>query len=89
MPLAPLLFTLTIGALATCTLQVCSQGLLKGYQMLSYPEGIVMQQYRNDTTFFIEELVEEARNLSTQLDLFTDFSGPQINHAKSAFLSFG
>ena len=60
-----------------------------GYQMLSYPEGIVMQLYGDDTTFFIEELVEEARNLSTQLDLFTDFSGPQINRAKSVFLGFG
>ena len=39
--------------------------------------------------FFIQGLAEEARNLSTLLDLFSDFSGVQINHMKSAFLGFG
>ena len=32
--------------------------------------------------------MEEARNLSTILDLFADFSGLQINRAKSAFVGF-
>ena len=39
--------------------------------------------------FLMEGSVEEARNLSTLLDLFTDFSGLQINHTKSAFAGFG
>ena len=32
--------------------------------------------------------MEEARNLSTILDLFADFFGLQINRAKSAFVGF-
>ena len=37
---------------------------------------------------FIEGLVKEAGNLSILLDLFADFSGLQINCAKSGFLGF-
>ena len=47
-----------------------------------------MLQYADDTTFFIEGSVEEAKNLSTLLDLFADFWGLQINRAKSAFVGF-
>ena len=32
--------------------------------------------------------MEEAKNLSTLLDLFADSTGIQINHAKSAFVEF-
>ena len=33
--------------------------------------------------------MEEARNLSTLLDLFVDFSGLQLNRAKSTLVGFG
>ena len=33
--------------------------------------------------------MEEARNLSTLLDLFADFSGLHINRTNSAFIGFG
>ena len=62
--------------------KACSQGLLKGYQTL-------LLQYANDITFFIEGLVEEAKNLSTSLDLLLDFSSLQINCTKSVFIQFG
>ena len=42
----------------------------------------------DDTTLFIEDSVEEARNMSTVLDLFTDYSGIRINWVKSALISF-
>ena len=76
-------------AQATCTLQACTQGLLKDYQMSSYPDGIPLLQYVDDTILFIEGLVEEARNLSTLLDIFMNFLGLQINSTKSAFQGFG
>ena len=88
-PLAPLLFVFTVDALATCTMQACSQGLLKGYQTPSYPDGIPLLQYDDNTMFYIENSVEGARNLSILLDLFTDFSGLQINHTKSTLIGFG
>ena len=49
----------------------------------------MLLQYADDTTFFIECSVEEARNLSTVLDLFVVFSGLQIDCTKSTFLGFG
>ena len=57
--------------------------------MSSYPDGIPLLQYVDNTIFFIEDLVEEARNLSTLLDMFMNFSGLQINCTKSAFQGFG
>ena len=57
--------------------------------MLSYVDGIPLLQKVDDTMFFIEGLVEEARNLSTLVDLLMDFSGLLINCVKSAFLGFG
>ena len=88
-PLAPLLFVLAVDVLATCTIQACSQGILKGFQTHCYPEGIQLLQYADDTTFFMEGSVEAARNLSTILDLFAHFSGLLISRAKSAFVGFG
>ena len=55
----------------------------------SYPDGVPLVQYADDTTFFIQGSVEEARDLSIFLDLFADFSGLLINRTKSAFLVFG
>ena len=57
--------------------------------MASYPEGISLVQFANNTTFFMEGLVEEARNLPTLLDLFADFLPMQLNRAKSTFVEFG
>ena len=56
--------------------------------MPSYPNGIPLLQYVDDTTISTKGSVQEARNLSTMLDLFTVFSGPQTSHAKLAFLDF-
>ena len=42
---------------------------------MSYLDGISPSQHTNDITFFMEGLVEEARNLPTLLDLFEDFDG--------------
>ena len=62
--------------------------MLTGYQTQCYPTGIPLLQYTNDTTYFMEGLVEEARNLSRLMDLFAEFLGLQINTANSAFVSF-
>ena len=42
--------------------------------MLSHSDGVPLLQYVDDTMLFIEGSMEEARNLSTLLDLFADFS---------------
>ena len=82
-PMALLLFLLAVNDLIGC-----SNGLLKGFQMPSYPEGFPLLQYTDDTTFFMEISVEEAINLSILLDLFVEFSSLQINQAKFYFLGF-
>ena len=86
-PLTPLPFVLEVDVLATCTMQFCAQRMLRGYQTMSYPDGIPLLQYV-EHTMFNEGSVEEARNLSTLLDLFVDFSGLQINCSQSVFFGF-
>ena len=87
--LAPLLFVLAVDALTTCTTLACSQAVLGGFQTQSASAGIPLLQFAVDTTFFIEGLMEEARNLYALLELFADFSELQINCAKSALVGFG
>ena len=43
--------------------------------MPSYPIGILLLQYVDHTTLFMEGSVEGARNISTLLDLFADLLG--------------
>ena len=61
---------------------------VEGFSNDELPGSIPLLQYADNTTFFIEGSMEEARNLSTQQDLFADRSGLQINRAKSVFIGF-
>ena len=88
-PLAPLLFILAVDALAFCTMRLCSRGHISGFQMAWQPDGIPLLQYADDTTFFIQGSETATRTLSQMMDIFTDFSGLQLNRAKSSFVGFG
>ena len=88
-PLAPLLFILAADALAVCTLQLCSRGHIAGFQSPGIPGGIPLQQYADDTTFFIQGSWAAAHTLSIMMDIFSDFSGLRLNQAKSSFIGFG
>ena len=63
--LALLLFVFAWDTLVICTTHACTHGSLKGFQTPSYPTRILLLQYANDITLFIEGSVEETRNLAT------------------------
>ena len=88
-PLAPLLFILAADALAFCTMRLCAQGHISGFQTAGHPGGIPLLQYADDTTFFIQGSETATRTLSQMKDIFVDFSGLQLNRAKSSFVGFG
>ena len=88
-PLAPLLFILAVDTLAFCTTRLCSRGYLSGFQTTSFPGGIPLLQYADDTTFFIQGSEIAAHTLSLMMEVFTDFSGLQLNRAKSMIVGFG
>ena len=88
-PLAPLLFILAADALAICTTRLSSQGYLSGFQTAGSPVGIPLLQYADDTTFFIQGSEIAACTLSNMMNIFYDFSGLQLNRAKSIFVGFG
>ena len=88
-PLAPLLFIMAADALAFCTTRLCSRGHISGFQTAGHPGGIPLLQYVDDTTFFIQGSETAARTLSQMMDIFADFSGLQLNRAKSSFVGFG
>ena len=75
--------------LAFCTTRLCSRGHLLGFQTTSISGGIPLLQYADDTTFFIQGSEIAARTLSLMMEVFTDFSGLQLNRAKSAIVGFG
>ena len=62
-----------------------AQRLLDKELPRGYPLVIIHRQYH----IFHGGSVEEAKNLSTLLDLLVDLSGLQINRAKLAFMGFG
>ncbi|XP_078446333.1 uncharacterized protein LOC144715273 [Wolffia australiana] len=88
-PLAPMLFVLAADVLAISTSLVCGRGSIRGLQTPSQPLGIPLLQYADDTLFFIEGSVEEAKNLAALLRVFADCSGLHINREKSEFVGFG
>ena len=88
-PLVPLLFVLAADVLATCTQQLCCRGLLQGFQMSSQQTGIPLLQYADDTLFLIEGSSEAAQNMSTLLDIFSNFLGLRLNRAKSTVVTSG
>ena len=87
-PLALLYFLLAANALATCTIRLCSRGYLSGFQTAGTPEGIPLLQYADDTTFFIQGPKNAARTLSSMTDIFSNFSGLQLNRDKYIFVGF-
>ena len=88
-PLAPLLFILAVDTLAFYTIRLCSRSHLMGFQMTSISGGIPLLQYADDTTFFIQGSEIAARTLCLLMEFFTDFSGLQLNRAKSMIVGFG
>ena len=88
-PLAQMLFVLTADVLYRSTAQACARGSLKGFQTHSQPLGIPLLQYADDTMFFMEGSVVEAKNLSALLDVFADCSGLCLNRDKSEFKGYG
>ena len=88
-PLAPMLFVLAADVLYMSAAHSCARGNLKGFQTPSQPSGIPLLQYADDTVFFMEGSVEEAKNLSALLDVFAYCSGLRLNRGKSEFTGFG
>ena len=88
-PLAPLLFLAAANALAVCTTRLCSQGHLSGFQTKGIVGGVPLLQYADDTTFFIQGSETAACTLAQMMRIFSDFSGLQLNGAKSMFVGFG
>ena len=59
------------------------------FQSANIPYSIPLLEYANDMTFFIQGSMVAAHNLSSMVDIFSDFSDLRLNRAKSTFLEFG
>ena len=62
--------------------------LLKRLASRLVEKGISILQYADDTIFFLEDNLEQARNLKFLLYLFEQMSGLKINFHKSNFFSW-
>ena len=88
-PLAPLLFILVADTLAICTEQLYIRGYLAGFQTSGLLGGIPLLQYADDTTFFLRGSTAAAHHVSIMLDIFSNFSGLQLNRGKSSVVDIG
>ena len=59
--------------------------LLRGFHTPSYPAGISLLQYADDSMFSWKNSMEEGWNLSMLLDLFAYCLGLQINFCQISF----
>ena len=82
-PLAPLLFILAADTLAICTERLSIRGYHAGFQTTGRPGGIPLLQYADGTAFFIRGSTVAEHHIATMLDIFSDFSGLQLNKSKS------
>ena len=53
------------------------------------PGGIPLLQYADDTTFFIRGSTIAAHHIVTMMDIFSDFSGLQLNRSKFSVIGIG
>ena len=74
--------------MAVCIERLCVRGLLAGFQTAGWSGGVPLLLYADDTIFFMEGSVEAAEKVSALLDMFSDFSGLNLNRAKSTFIGF-
>ena len=84
--------TLTICLSSGCARHVYTSNMFARHThrlpQTKLPRGNPFATIRRIYHVFYESFSKEARNLSILLDQFVDFSGLQINQAKSPFVGF-
>ena len=87
--LAPLLFNIVVEALNGLMREAVEKNLFRGFSMGSNNVEISILQYADDTTFFDEASMENAKVIKAILRTFELVSGLKLNFTKNCFEAIG
>ena len=88
-PLSPILFNIVVDMLAILIERAKENQQFKGVVPHLINDGLYILQYADDTIFFMEHNLEQAKNLKLLLCAFEQLSGLKINFHKSKLFCFG
>jgi len=88
-PLSPLLFNLVADMLAILIARAREDGQISGLIPHLIDDGLSVLQYADDTIIFMDDNIEEAKNMKLILTIFEQLSGLKINYHKSELYCFG
>jgi len=88
-PLSPILFNLVADMLAILVSRAKNCGQFRGLVPNLVDEGLSILQYADDTVLFMEDDLDEAKNLKLVLVAYEKLSGLKINFHKSELFCFG
>ena len=78
-PLSPVLFNIVADMLALLISRAREENQIKGVVPHLAEGGLSILQYADDTILFLEDNIEQAKNLKLVLRAFEDLSGLKIN----------
>ena len=87
--LSPILFNIVVDVLAILIARAKDNGLLRGLDPNLVDDGLSILQYADDTILFMENDLEEAKNMKLLLCAFVQLSGLKINFHKSEMFYYG
>jgi hypothetical protein len=88
-PLSPILFNIVVDVLAILIARAKDNGLFRGLVPNLVDDGLSTLQYADDTILFMENDLEEAKNMKLLLCAFEQLSGLKINFHKSEIFCYG
>ena len=88
-PLSPILFNIVVYMLAILIARAKENQQFKGVVPHLVDDGLSILQYADDTILFMEDNIEQAKNLKLLLCAFEQLSGLKINFHKSELFCFG
>lgn len=88
-PMSPILFNLVADMLAIFISRAKEAGLLSGVVPHLIEDGLSILQFADDTILFLNNDLEQAKNLKLILCVFEQLSGLKINFHKSEVFCFG
>ena len=88
-PLSPILFNIVVDVLAILIARAKDNGLLRGLDPNLVDDDLSILQYADDTILFMENDVEDDKNMKLLLCAFEQSSGLKINFHKSEMFCYG
>jgi hypothetical protein len=88
-PLSPILFNIVVDVLAILIARTKDNSLVRGLVPNLVDDGLSILQYADDTILFMENNLEEVKNMKLLLCAFEQLSGLKTNFHKSEMFYYG